>query len=418
MTKTFNFCSVAVLKYVALATVGVFSSVGLVLALSIPSLATTASDLDGDGKSDILWRHAVSGSVGAWLMNGLSRREAREIAVEPDQNWKVVGVGDLDGDGKSDVLWRHAVSGSVDGWLMNGFSRKSAGTILVEQDQNWKVVGVGDLDGDGKSDVLWRHAVSGSVGAWLMNGLSRREAREIAVEPDQNWKVVGVGDLDGDGKSDVLWRHAVSGSVDGWLMNGFSRKSAGTILVEQDQNWKVLPSRSDTGQIGLPFANNQTWYVCQGYQGYISHQSTFGLDLSVAKDFGTNSCYAADGNVNKSAGQPILAPAAGTISYINSDLVCLQIAPDRSLLIGHMDRRVSNGAVVTQNSLLGTVSQAADANGGFAHIHVEARKHPTCAPGTSVPLTSVNGFQFDGVENLPDLTERNDYFKKSLTKPY
>jgi len=31
---------------------------------------STPGDLDGDGKADIVWHHATTGEVSAWLMDG------------------------------------------------------------------------------------------------------------------------------------------------------------------------------------------------------------------------------------------------------------------------------------------------------------------------------------------------------------
>src|SRR2546427_384453 len=87
-----------------------------------------------------------------------------------DLNWKIVGVGDFDGDGKADVLWRHAVTGETYVWFMNGLAIASSTPGFAVADPNWKVEGVGDFNGDGKADVLWRHALSGEVYVWLMNG--------------------------------------------------------------------------------------------------------------------------------------------------------------------------------------------------------------------------------------------------------
>ncbi|PYR37517.1 MAG: hypothetical protein DMF89_21740 [Acidobacteria bacterium] len=34
--------------------------------------------------------------------------------------WQIVALGDLDGDGKTDLGWRHGQTGDVAVWLMNG----------------------------------------------------------------------------------------------------------------------------------------------------------------------------------------------------------------------------------------------------------------------------------------------------------
>jgi hypothetical protein len=83
-----------------------------------------------------------------------------------------VGVGDFNGDGRSDILWRHS-SGTIVEWLLNG-------TTLIEHGSpgaatmDWTIVGVGDFNGDGYADILWRHS-SGTVVEWLLNGTTLLE---------------------------------------------------------------------------------------------------------------------------------------------------------------------------------------------------------------------------------------------------
>ena len=173
---------------------------------------------------------------------------------------------------------------------------------------------------------------------------------------------------------------------------------------------------STSGQITLPFKSGQTWYVCQGYKGTISHQNSFALDLSIGQDFGSTACWAKDRNVSRSANQPMLAPAGGKIYHVNSDLVCLSIDSNRSMLLGHVRDRVANGATVKQGDVLGYISAASSVNGGFSHIHLEARNSSRCAVGTSVPMTQANNFQLIGVGDLPS-GNPNTYFKKALTRP-
>ena len=271
-----------------------------------------------------------------------------------------------------------------------------------------------------RGGILLRHRSTGRClnAHYLWNGAEINVWPCNPNDPDQNWNLVPVSDnrllikRTGTNLCVDTPNRSNEGKVHLWTCNGNN----------PNQRWRSSVSQTPSpgnGQINLPFRSGQTWYVCQGYQGSISHGTTFGLDLTATnKDFGSSACWAWDGNVNKSAGQQVLAPASGRIYYIESDLVCLSIDANRSLLIGHIDRKVAHGAYVNKDDVLGTVSSAnRPKNGGYAHIHLEGRRSSNCAVGTSVPLTDSNGLRLNGIENLPNLSGANDYFKKPLRRP-
>ena len=59
---------------------------------------------NGDAKYDLSWRNASTGASTIWLMDGASTL-ASSVAVN-DPNWVVTHSGDLNGDGKTDLVWR------------------------------------------------------------------------------------------------------------------------------------------------------------------------------------------------------------------------------------------------------------------------------------------------------------------------
>ena len=100
----------------------VLAVIALSLAVvGVPARAAGAqrSDFDGDGKSDILWRHS-SGTVAIWLMDGTQIIGGGQVATV-DLDWQIVGVGDYNVDGRTDILWRNS-TGSLTIWLMDGTS--------------------------------------------------------------------------------------------------------------------------------------------------------------------------------------------------------------------------------------------------------------------------------------------------------
>jgi hypothetical protein len=220
-------------------------------------------DFDGDGKSDILWRHASSGADTVWLMNVTADpalrvlKSAKAITAMPDLTWHVAGVADFNGDGKADILWRHGNPGEIANganqvWLMDGTTRAGVRNINTLADLDWQVAGMADYDGDSKADVVWRHGVSGLDRIWLLDVttnpavLPLKSTKNIPTMADPTWHIVGTGDYNGDGKADLLWRHgrpgetvpSAIGANQVWLMNGFTRLGVRTINAIADLNWQ------------------------------------------------------------------------------------------------------------------------------------------------------------------------------------
>ena len=86
-------------------------------AIPIDWQVVGTGDFNGDGFGDVLWRHA-EGTVTDWLgqANGGFVNNHANSAQAMAIGWQVVGSGDYDGDGRSDVLWRHE-NGALTDWL-------------------------------------------------------------------------------------------------------------------------------------------------------------------------------------------------------------------------------------------------------------------------------------------------------------
>ena len=183
-------------------------------------------DFNGDGRSDVLWRDA-GGQLAIWF-NG-DPADALYPAVYPgyanaaapvDRSWQVKGVGDFDGDGRSDILWRHT-NGQVAIWHMAGGVRAGESNPGGNNPVTWAIQGVGDFDGDGRSDILWRD-LNGRLAIWFKGEMGRAAYPSYQNVPgpvDLSWQVQGVSDHNADGRADILWRSS-NGQVGIWLMAG------------------------------------------------------------------------------------------------------------------------------------------------------------------------------------------------------
>lgn len=174
------------------------------------AVAVPFGDLDGDHCNDVLVR-MTDGSLRGY-------KPACGKAVTPSTSYTKLGTGfqayktlttagDLTGDGRADLLGWKTSTGDL--YL---FTTKSDGTLAAGKKirSKWtytKVMGVGDLNGDGYGDLL---ATDKSNELWRYNGTASGQFKE-RVQVFKDWgssynTVVGVGDITGDGKADIVER--------------------------------------------------------------------------------------------------------------------------------------------------------------------------------------------------------------------
>ena len=206
--------------------------------VALADSVTLGIDLDGDGRSDVLWR-AQGGAVDEWISSKGQGSESLQQSGTIGSDWKIVGRGDFDGDGKEDVLWWNK-SNTVSEWLSSQGSGSASNHVIGQvSTPSWQVAGVGDFDGDGKSDILWWNK-DGTVAEWLSTqGAGVASYHSLGNVSQSSWKIAGVGDFDGDGKADVLWWNS-SGTIGEWLSSaGSGVSSLHSIGVLSQSGWKV-----------------------------------------------------------------------------------------------------------------------------------------------------------------------------------
>jgi hypothetical protein len=155
-----------------------------------------ATDLDCDGRDDLLWYGPGAQGDARWAGHTDRRFRVRSMSAGGDY---IPVAGDFDGDGCGDLLWYGA--GTRPDHLWSGGSSVASRAITV--DGAGYVPRAGDFDGDGRSDVLWYRPGSGSDFVWF--GRATRGAfTTVAIGVGGTYEPV-VGDLDGDGADDVYW---------------------------------------------------------------------------------------------------------------------------------------------------------------------------------------------------------------------
>jgi Pectate lyase superfamily protein/FG-GAP-like repeat len=207
----------------------IFSAVILVLAPNF--LFAAATDLSGDGRSDVLFS-TVKVDLGVLQMNGATVTGAVTI-LGANTGWQATHVVDMDSDNKDDVLLRND-DGRIALLLMDGATVRSF-TTLVNADSGWKVTHVGDFNGDGRRDLIIRND-DGRSGLLLMNAAAVLSFNTI-LPSAADYTVTHTGDFNADGKSDLVLLHADGSSVV-LLMNGASGLAAAYLLPAASP-WKI-----------------------------------------------------------------------------------------------------------------------------------------------------------------------------------
>ena len=208
--------------------------------------AAGTADVNGDTKPDIVWQEESTGVLFAWFMDGVNRTGYTyfSIAGPADPEWRVVSVADLSGDGKADLIWQHASSGALAAWLLDGTTvtaRLSLNPWYVA-DSRWEVVNTGDFNNDGKIDLLWKHRESGYMIVWFMDGVNRLDVGWLSPQLiDIAWAPVATGDLNADGKVDIVFQHP-DGRLAAWFMDGVTRINAQSLRpgMVLDPRWRVI----------------------------------------------------------------------------------------------------------------------------------------------------------------------------------
>ncbi len=129
-----------------------------------------------------------------WMMQNYQVIGRVDLEADTNLNQRVVGTGDFNGDGKSDILWRNAVTGWNSIWYMNNTTVSSKGTVDIVTDLNWHIMGAADFNNDGKSDIIWRNNANGQNVVWLMNGNTHTGDLDIDDVSDRTWNIVGDSD--------------------------------------------------------------------------------------------------------------------------------------------------------------------------------------------------------------------------------
>lgn len=237
-------------------------------------------DFDADGRDDLLW--SSGSALVMWRPNASNQYVGSFVGNIPAGGWSIAGVGDMNGDGRSDIVWRNVSAQQTSRWFMDG------PIVIGGQSDNqaaaWQIVGIGDFDGDGRDDLLW--ASSSSLVMWRPNASNQYVGSFVGSIPAEGWSVAAIGDVNGDGRADIVWRNASTEQTSRWYMNGPT--VIGGQADFQSAAWRIvgIGDYDGDGRSDLLWANSTTlimWRPNQNLQYVGSVVSTLpGGDWSIA----------------------------------------------------------------------------------------------------------------------------------------
>ncbi|UHQ22675.1 VCBS repeat-containing protein [Lysobacter sp. 5GHs7-4] len=204
-----------------------------------------SADLNGDGKSDIVWINRSQRKMAYWVMDGT--RVLRTGVYDFDAaNYTLAGVGDFDGDGREDLLWRHQRNHVLYQWRSRSdghFDQQYVGTVSGI----WRLDATPDLNGDSRSDLVWINLEEDQVAYWWMNGATIQRTGVLSADT-RNFALGAWGDFDGDGKGDLVWVGRPNGNdapLYLWRGRGDGNFDSIYIAGYDAGTWQLMPAYAD-----------------------------------------------------------------------------------------------------------------------------------------------------------------------------
>jgi hypothetical protein len=243
---------------------------------------TAASDVNGDGKSDLVFQNG-SGQVYSWFLDGTGNaiNGTQGLAAGSKYlysaglgDWRVVGVADVNGDGIPDLVFQNG-AGQVYAWFLDGTGNavngtqgiKGSGYLCSGSLGDWRVMAVADVNGDGTPDLVFQNG-AGQIYVWFLDGTGNVvdgsgqgiiTSGYLFTGGLGDWRVAAVADVNGDGTPDIVFQNT-AGQIYAWFLDGTGNtvdgtgqgvKSSGYLFTGGLGDWRVMAVTDVSGD-GIP----------------------------------------------------------------------------------------------------------------------------------------------------------------------
>ena len=143
-------------------------------------------DLNGDRRRDLLWVTA-QGQISASLSSGTAFTTSSLGTLA--SGYDVSGLQDVNGDGRSDILFVNTSQNRLVVWYMSGTTRVAYNSHAAPV--GYRLIGLGDFDANKRGDLLWRNPANNVLAMMLSAGTSFSTGAVSAV-PASGYQVMDV----------------------------------------------------------------------------------------------------------------------------------------------------------------------------------------------------------------------------------
>lgn len=188
-------------------------------------------DVNGDGKSDLIWiaRHLDTVVRTIYLANSNGTgfvSQGYEVEARPHYNEFLQGryrMADVNGDNLQDLVWvyHHNNKIGITTYLAqldgsNVYLGKVSETIDDDLSPNFysnQEFTTGDVNGDGKADLLWTFSYQSTLYRVLYlansngSGFAKISVGSDSFDTADSDHQLQLGDVNGDGKADLVWTY-------------------------------------------------------------------------------------------------------------------------------------------------------------------------------------------------------------------
>ncbi|CAF3693564.1 unnamed protein product [Rotaria sp. Silwood1] len=207
---------------------------------------SSAADINGDGKPDLVSANSGGGSVSVLLNTTPTGSATPTFSTKVDftvgTTAQSLAIGDINGDGKPDLVAGNVGSTNVSVLLNTTSTGSATPTFSAKTDfttgTSPRGISIGDFNGDGKPDLAVTNFTDNSVSVFLNTTTPGASTPAFSAKTDFNAGVgtsgISIGDLNGDGMLDLITANFTASSVSVLLNTTTPGASTPTFSVKTD----------------------------------------------------------------------------------------------------------------------------------------------------------------------------------------